>query len=87
MAASLDGLDAIAFMGGVGERSAGSVAATADGCAVSWAVALDARANDAATGDGEADIGTPGAPARTFVIPAREDVVIARSVRETLFDS
>jgi acetate kinase len=47
-------------------------------------VALDPAANAAATGDGDAEIGAGGAAVRAFVIPAREEVEIARGVREVL---
>jgi acetate kinase len=86
MAASLGGLDAIAFTGGVGERSAPVRAAAADGLGF-LGVALDAAENEAATGDADAEIGAPGAAARAFVIPAREDVEVARGVRAVLAGS
>ena len=34
--------------------------------------------------DGDTEITVPGAPVRTFVIAAREDLEIARQVREIL---
>ncbi len=83
MVASLGGLDAIVFTGGVGERSAAVRSRAADGLGF-LGVALDAGANDAATGEAEADIGAPGATVRAFVIPAREELEIAREVRAVL---
>jgi len=83
MAASLGGLDAIAFTGGVGERSSEVRALAADGLAF-LGVGLDPAANEAATGQDEAEVGAPGAAVRTFVIPAREEVEIAREVRAVL---
>lgn len=83
MAASLDGLDAIAFTGGVGERSAAVRGLAADGLGF-LGVALDPAANDASMGDGEAEIGAPSGAVRVFVIPAREEVEIARGVRAAL---
>jgi acetate kinase len=86
MAASLGGLDAIAFTGGVGERSAVVRALAADGLRF-LGIALDPVANGKA-GSGAAavdrDVSAAGAPVRAFVIPAREDVEIARGVREVL---
>ena len=83
MAASLGGVDAVVFTGGVGERSARVRALAADGLAF-LGVAVDDAANDAATGSADAEISDAGARVRTFVIAAREDVEIARQVREAL---
>jgi acetate kinase len=49
-------------------------------------LALDAG-RDAAyrtAGGGDAEVGAAGAPARVFVVEAREDVEIARGVRAAL---
>jgi acetate kinase len=81
MAAALGGLDALVFTGGVGERSAPVRAAAADGLGF-LGVALDAARNGAP--DGDADVSADGAPVRTLVVPAREDVEIAREVRALL---
>jgi len=81
MAAALGGLDALVFTGGVGERSAAVRAAGADGLGF-LGVAIDAGRNGAA--DGDADVSADGAPVRTLVIPAREDLEIARQVRALL---
>jgi acetate kinase len=81
MAAALGGLDALAFTGGVGEHAAPVRAAALGGLAFLGA-ALDPEANESALPD--ADIGARGAPVRTLVIAAREDLEIARQVRATL---
>jgi acetate kinase len=86
MAASLDGLDAIAFTGGVGERSAEIRAFAADGLGF-LGIALDPSANEAVSGRHEAEIGAAGAAVRAFVIPAREELEIAREVRRVLAGS
>ena len=84
MAASLGGLDGIAFTGGVGERSPVVRAMAADGLGF-LGVILDPVANGrAGPGSGDRDVSAAGAPARAFVIPAREDVEIARAVREVV---
>ena len=83
MAASLGGLDALVFTGGVGERSAPVRALAAERLGF-LGVALDSSRNDDATGTVDAEIGAAGAAVRTFVVPAREDVEIARQVREAL---
>jgi acetate kinase len=81
MAASLGGLDAVAFTGGVGERSAPVRAAAVDGLAF-LGLALDRRRNDSV--DGECEITGVGAAVRTLVLPAREDLEIARGVEAVL---
>jgi acetate kinase len=82
MAASLGGLDALVFTGGVGERSGTIRAAAAEGLAF-LGVAVDPRRNeDAGTGDRE--IGSDGAAVRSLVVEAREDLEIAREVRAVL---
>jgi acetate kinase len=81
MAAALDGLDAIVFTGGIGERSAPIRARTSAGLSF-LGVSLDSAANDAPGLD--ADVGRPGAAVRVFVVAAREDVEIAREVRRVI---
>jgi acetate kinase len=81
MAAALGGLDALVFTGLVGERAAEVRARAAAGLGF-LGVVLDDAANTAATTD--AEIGAPGAPARTLVVESREDLEIARAVRAAL---
>jgi acetate kinase len=82
MAASAGGLDALVFTGGVGERAAAVRRAAAERLAF-LGVDLEDSANGA---DGPADreIGTGDARVRCFVVEAREDLEIARQVREVL---
>jgi acetate kinase len=82
MAAAIGGLDVIVFTGGVGERAPAVRARTADGLGFLGLV-LDPVANGL-DGPDDRDIGSPGAPVRAFVVAAREDVEIARGVREVL---
>jgi len=82
MTASLGGLDAIVFTGGVGERSAPIRAMAADGLAY-LGIRIDPARNDAA-GAGDREIGAAGAPVRVLVIESREDVQIAGDVRSVL---
>jgi acetate kinase len=83
MAAALEGLDTLAFTGGIGERAAAVRADAAGG--LGWlGVAVDDGRNAAATGDADAEISADGAAVRTLVIPAREDLEIARQVREVV---
>ncbi|GAA1097876.1 acetate/propionate family kinase [Nocardiopsis composta] len=81
MAAALNGLDTLVFTAGVGEHQPRVRSGAADGLGF-LGVALDTAANEAAHGD--ADVTAPGARVRTLVITAREDLEIARGVREVL---
>jgi acetate kinase len=81
MAATLGGLDALVFTGGVGERSAVVRARAAAGLGF-LGVELDEARNREAGGD--AEITDRGAPARTLIIAAREDLEIARQARALL---
>ena len=81
MAATLGGLDALVFTGGVGERSAPIRAMAAEGLGF-LGITVDSSLNE----DGEADreISQRGAGVRVFVVAAREDLQIAREVRSVL---
>jgi acetate kinase len=87
MVGAMAGIDVLVFTGGVGERSGLVRLAT---CV--WAdylgVGIDQEANaalDADPGrDGDTDLTEPGARVRTLVVHAREDLEIARQVREVL---
>jgi acetate kinase len=81
MAAAMNGLDALAFTGGVGERAAPVREATAAGLRF-LGVGLDETLNAHAVPDIE--IGAPASRVRVFVIEAREDVEIARQVQSLL---
>jgi len=82
MTASLGGLDAIVFTGGVGEHSAPIRAMAADGLDY-LGIRIDPSRNaDNASGDRE--IGVAGAPVRALVVASREDVQIAADVRSVL---
>ena len=86
MTASLGGLDAIVFTGGVGERSAAVRAMAADGLGY-LGLEIDTGRNDAASGgagDEDREISHAGSRVRALVIAAREDVEIAREVRSVL---
>jgi acetate kinase len=83
MAASLGGLDVLAFTGGIGERSARLRALT---CATLTflGVGIDEARNRSASGQRDGDISAPGVAARTLVVLAREDLEIATQVRAVL---
>jgi acetate kinase len=84
MAAATGGLDGLVFTGGVGENSADVRYRAAERLA-HLGVAVDPARND---GDGtDRDITADGAPTRTLVIAAREDVQIARETRAALATS
>ena len=81
MAAALEGLDTLVFTGGVGEHAAGIRARAANGLGF-LGVGLDEDRN--ARADGDTDITAAGAAVRAFVVAAREDMEIARQVKEVL---
>ncbi len=81
MAAALEGLDTLVFTGGVGEHAADIRARAANGLGF-LGVGLDEGRN--ARADGDTDITAAGAAVRAFVVAAREDIEIARQVREVL---
>jgi acetate kinase len=81
MAASIGGLDAVVFTGGVGEHSSLVRARTAQ--RLGWlGLRIDDRANASATGD--TDITGSGAEVRCAVVSAREDLQIAGEVRQLI---
>jgi acetate kinase len=81
MAAALEGLDAIVFTGGVGERSTAVREEACHGLRF-LGVQVDQAANERATAD--ADVTASGARVRVLVVAAREDLEIARQVRGVL---
>jgi acetate kinase len=81
MAASLGGVEALVFTGGVGEASA-SIRGRAAGGLGFLGVGVDEVLNGGVGGEGE--ITAAGARVRTVVVRAREDVEIARGVRSVL---
>jgi acetate kinase len=81
MAAAMGGLDALAFTGGVGEN-APAVRAAAAASLRFLGLEIDPALNAEPAGD--ADISASNASVRTLVIHAREDVEVAREVRQVL---
>jgi acetate kinase len=81
MAAAIDGLDALVFTGGVGER-APAVRARAVADLGFLGVTVDPDANEQVNGD--RDIGRPDARVRVLVVQSREDLEIGRMVRSVL---
>jgi acetate kinase len=79
MAASIGGIDALAFTGGVGENAPAVRLETAQRLA-HLGVAVDPNQNERVVGV-DAEIGAVDAIVRTVVIAAREDLEIARQVR------
>ena len=84
MTASLSGLDALVFTGGVGEHSSEIRVAAARGLGY-LGVAVDPQLDAASRPD--ADVSAPGARVSTLVIEAREDIEMARQVRAVLAGS
>jgi acetate kinase len=81
MAAAMNGIDVLAFTGGVGEHQPRLRAAVAAGLGF-LGVVVDSGSNAKALGD--ADISGPAAPTRTVVVTAREDLEITQQVRQAL---
>ncbi|MEU5994481.1 acetate/propionate family kinase [Spirillospora sp. NPDC047418] len=81
MTASLGGLDALVFTGGVGEHDPSVRMRLAEDLSY-LGVSIDPDRN--ATAHGDVEITASSAPVRTLVIEAREDLEIATGVRETL---
>ena len=81
MTAAMGGLDALVFTGGVGENAPRLRADVGRGIGFLGVRLLDA-ANDAAEGD--AVVSPTGARSAVVVVTAREDLEIARHVRELL---
>jgi acetate kinase len=81
MAASMGGLDACVFTGGVGEHAA-AVRLGAASALGFLGLEINADANLAAVPDVE--ISARGAAVRTFVVAAREDLEMAQQARELL---
>lgn len=81
MAAALGGLDALVFTGGVGEN-APTVRSRA--CADLAFLGVEVDPDPNVNGRGDREIGAEGAPVRTLVIAAREDLQIAHEVRKVL---
>lgn len=81
MAAAMGGLDGVVFTGGAGE---GSARLRRDTCAglEFLGLAIDGDANT--HGSGDRIVSTTGARASVVVVAAREDLEIARHVREVL---
>jgi acetate kinase len=79
MAAALDGLDVLVFTGGVGENAWMIRQHAADRLGF-LRVEIDRERNRSAAPD--ADVGSAGAAVRCLVIKSREDLEIARDVRE-----
>ena len=82
MTAAMGGLDAVVFTGGVGENSALIRHEVCAGLAF-LGVGVDRGRNEAA-GEDDGDLTAAGAAARVLLVHSREDVEIARSVRELL---
>ena len=81
MAASLGGLDAVAFTAGVGEHSAGVRRAV---CARLGFLGVELD-DDLNQGDPvDADVSTATSAVRVLVVAAREELIVARAVRERL---
>ncbi len=80
MAAAMNGVDVLAFTGGIGEHQPPIRAAAAEGLSF-LGVSIDPVRNQAVA---DADITGPAGNVRVLVITAREDLEIARQARELI---
>jgi acetate kinase len=79
LAAALEGLDALVFTGGIGERSAPIRARVCDRLA--WlGISVDGTANE----KGGPRISAPDAPTDAWVIPTNEELMIARHTQRVI---
>ncbi len=83
MAASMGGVDAVAFTGGVGENAAAVREQAAFGLRF-MGLAVDDVANR--LGAGDRDISAEGTSVRTVVVHAREDIEIADACRKLVLE-
>jgi acetate kinase len=81
MAASLGGLDAVVFTGGVGENAPAVRERVCTGLAF---LGVQVAPGPNADGVGDRQIGAESGPVRVLVVAAREDLEIARQVRRVL---
>jgi acetate kinase len=84
MAAAMNGADAVVFTGGVGEHAPAVRAAAVSGLRF-LGLEINPDLNSNLEGDG--DVSAPAATTRTLVVRAREDVEVARTVRDVLSDT
>jgi acetate kinase len=81
--AALNGADALVFTAGIGENNADlreAICANLDDLGIK----LDPAKNAALTGGKEGEIGAAGSRTRVFVIPANEELVVARETMRCL---
>jgi len=84
MCAAIEGTDVLVFTGGVGENAGEVRAAVCE--RLGWlGISVDPDLNTSVEDD-DADISRAGAPVRTLVIHAREELVIAAGCRAVLGD-
>ena len=81
MTAAIGGIDALAFTGGIGERSADIRALVCEGLDY-LGIAIDPSAN--VSGDPEREISSARSDTRTFVVTTDEEAIVARAVTEFL---
>jgi acetate kinase len=83
MAAAVGGIDVLAFSGGIGENAPALRRRVVEGLGF-LGLAIDGDADAVAVDGAEGDVSAAGAAARTVVVHAREDLVIARQVRQVV---
>jgi len=84
--AILNGADAIVFTAGIGQHSPSIRAAVCQDLDYAG-IHLDAVKNDQVTGDAESRIDAGGSATRIWVLPANEELIVARQTMEVLSGS
>ena len=78
---ALGGVDVIAFTGGIGEKSSTARTAICDG--LEWqGILIDPQRNESHTGEGE--ISTTDSRAKILVVPADEEIIVARETAHVI---
>jgi acetate kinase len=78
--AAMDGVDVIAFTGGIGENCTDLREDVLSNLSY-LGIKLNKEVNDATHGD-EVELTLPGCPVRAFVVPTNEELAIARDTKE-----
>ncbi|MBR2877362.1 MAG: acetate kinase [Clostridia bacterium] len=78
--AAMDGVDVIAFTGGIGENCSDLREDVLTNLSY-LGIKIDKAVNDATHGD-EVELTLPGCPVRAFVVPTNEELAIARDTKE-----
>jgi acetate kinase len=80
---ALGGVDAVVFTGGIGENAASIRERICERLAFAG-IEIDSAKNRIVPRGGEAEIGVDGRPARVWVMPTNEELVVARQTVDVI---